>query len=134
MIKTNHNFECTLVAPAWSTGAPTVSVKGSAIADTVDDKYSLLTTDGQLDEVAEIVAEFERLRGGGKHASKVRRFMDKTKPLIKLIQRHGKAIDVASNLSPQFLTPLWVSLRIIMKVSGLSRPHPDIEAVANTLD
>jgi len=108
---------------------------GSAFTDTIEDKCSLLTSDEQLDEAAEtFAAEFERLRGAGKRASKVRRFIDKTKPLIRLLQRHGKALDVASNLSPQFLTPLWVSLRVIMNASGhansfLSKP----EALADTL-
>ncbi|KAG7293900.1 hypothetical protein NEMBOFW57_003960 [Staphylotrichum longicolle] len=105
---------------------------GSTFTDTTEEKYLLLTPEEHLEDLA---AEFERLRGAGKRPSKARSFINKTKPLIKLLERHGKALDVASNLSPQFLTPLWVSLRIIMKIAtGIDEYFSRLDDILQRLD
>ncbi|KAK3386039.1 hypothetical protein B0H63DRAFT_190945 [Podospora didyma] len=70
----------------------------------------------QCDVDAILLDEFKRLQMGRRQNSKVERFMNKTLPLFRVIQRYSKAGDIASNACPEILTPLWASLRVVINI------------------
>ena len=57
-----------------------------------------------------------------RESSKTRAFAQKLQPLLSSIEQYGKALDVISNSSPTILSPLWGSLRILLRVSYLANP------------
>ena len=71
------------------------------------------------DEAAKLVAtEIDKLLASRKEkdASKVHRFLKKSRPLVRFMKTYGKAVDVAANMSPEVLTPLWATLRAVLTV------------------
>jgi len=67
-------------------------------------------------DLIEIELGLERLQVSRNHSTRVQRFVDRTKPLVDAMQRYGTALDIAANMSPEFLSPLWASLKALLNV------------------
>lgn len=80
--------------------------------------YNVETKAGQHDDsdLVEIELGLERLQVSRTHSTRVQRFVQKTRPLVDAIQRYGTVLDVAANVSPEFMSPLWASLKALLNV------------------
>jgi len=47
-------------------------------------------------------------------SSKTRRAISAIQPLVDKIEEYGKAMDAFANIAPNFLAPIWGSLRVVM--------------------
>src|SRR5438034_7923872 len=50
-------------------------------------------------------------------SSKTRAAARKLKPLLDALEAHGPALDVASNIIPLFLAPIWGGLRVLLRIA-----------------
>jgi hypothetical protein len=83
------------------------------------EKEKKLFADSKPEDVLRDVAQQEAAQ---REASRTRAFAQKLQPLLASIEQYGKALDVISNSSPTILSPLWGSLRVLLRVSHLTIP------------
>ena len=56
-----------------------------------------------------------------KDKSLTRRLLQKAEPLIRRLERYGKALDVISQAKPEVLSLLWGGIRIVLHVCNKDR-------------
>jgi hypothetical protein len=60
-------------------------------------------------------------------SSKIRRAIQAVQPLVDKIENYGKAMDTYTNIAPNFLAPLWGSIRVVLLLAkGLGRVYEKV--------
>ena len=55
--------------------------------------------------------------------SKLQMLQNRLEPLTNALEQYGRALDILSNTSPLFLSPIWGSIRIILQLSRASKDY-----------
>ena len=66
----------------------------------------------------DLLADIQSLDERHQDNSILRRFLGKIEPLVHGIERYAQVMDVYKNAKPEFLSILWGSVHIILKVSN----------------
>lgn len=69
---------------------------------------------------ADIVKDFQSSQAARGQASKIQGFVRRIQPLVSTVERYAKAMDVMVNTSPEFLSPAWGALRVLLLVGRSS--------------
>ena len=67
-------------------------------------------------EPENILSEVKSLEKTHKDKDLTRKLLQKTNPVLRGLEKYGKALDVIANTKPEVLSLLWGSIRIILKV------------------
>jgi predicted DNA-binding protein YlxM (UPF0122 family) len=80
---------------------------------TLTEKERKLFSDSKAEDILHDVALQEAAQ---RERSRTRAFGDRIQPLLASIEQYGKALDILPNSSTLILSPLWGSLRILLRV------------------
>jgi hypothetical protein len=92
---------------------PWLIAKNRFLADLDDDEASLFK-EATLENIYYSASNTER----DDRKSKARKAISKLQPLVSAIEDYGKALDVFANVSQDFLTPIWGSIRVVLILAG----------------
>lgn len=56
------------------------------------------------------------MRISRENSSKVQYFLGQIRPLVAFVVDYGPAVDVATNICPELLAPIWAPLKVLLNV------------------
>ena len=67
-------------------------------------------------EPASLLNEIRTLEQRHKDENLTRKLLQKAEPLIRGLERYGRALDIIAGAKPEILSPLWGGMRLVLRV------------------